>query len=85
MTHLYKVGQLLELTSAPRHSNRPAGLCEVVFCLPHDTGPVLYRVKARGENVERVVQESDLTPSKVQREEEAGATASPFSIAISKR
>lgn len=84
MTHLYKVGQMLELRSAPRHSNRPSGPCEVIACLPNDKGPLLYRVKSWGETNERVVEESDVTPS----------TATPalnderdrvFSIAVSKR
>ena len=84
MLHRYKVGQMLELRSAPRHSNRPSGPCEVVTCLPHDKGPMLYRVKSRGESNERVVEEADLSPS--------SATKAPFpegesifSIAIGKR
>lgn len=63
MQHRYKVGQMLDLRSAPQRSNRRAGPCEVVFCLPHDNGPILYRVKSLGENNERVVDESDLSPS----------------------
>lgn len=84
MPHLYKVGQMLELRSAPRHSNRPAGPCEVITCLPHEGGPVLYRVKSWGEDNERVVEETDLTPSDAMKtvfEKEDRA----FSIAISKR
>lgn len=84
MLHRYKVGQMLELRSAPRHSNRPSGPCEVVTCLPHETGPVLYRVKSQGESNERVVEEADLSPSSAMK------TIFPegesiFSIAISKR
>lgn len=84
MAHHYKVGQMLDLRSAPRHSNRPSGPCEVISCLPHDRGPLLYRVKSRGENVERVVEETDLSPSTAQR---AAAKASErvFNIAVSKR
>lgn len=63
MSHLYKVGQMLDLKSAPRLSNRPEGPCEVLFCLPHDSGAHLYRVKSLGENNERVVDEADLRPS----------------------
>lgn len=84
MPHRYKVGQMLELRSAPRHSNRPAGPCEVITCLPHDKGPVLYRVKSWGESNERVVDEIDLSPSATMKtaleESESG-----FSIAVSKR
>lgn len=84
MPHLYKVGQMLELRSAPRHSNRPAGPCEVISCLPHDKGPVLYRVKSWGESNERVVEEVDLSPSAAMKTVFAEGD-SPFSIAINKR
>ncbi|WIY51822.1 hypothetical protein O9Z70_10025 [Devosia sp. YIM 151766] len=84
MPHLYKVGQMLELRSAPRHSNRPAGPCEVVSCMPHDKGPVLYRVKSLGESNERVVEELDLSPSNVMKTE-YDEDENVFSIAISKR
>lgn len=84
MPHLYQVGQMLDLRSAPRLSNRPSGPCEVITCLPHENGPVLYKVKSRGESNERVVEEADLSPS--------GAAHSPlevsraaFSIAINKK
>ena len=63
MTHRYKAGQMLELRASPRVSNRPAGPCEVIFCMPHDRGPILYRVKSLSENTERVVDEVDLAPS----------------------
>ena len=63
MLHRFKAGQTLDLRSAPRHSNRPSGPCEVVFCLPHERGPVLYRVRSRKETIERVVDEVDLSPS----------------------
>ena len=84
MSHRYKVGQMLELRSAPRHSNRPAGPCEVLTCMPNEKGPVLYRVKSWGESNERVVEEANLAPSAalktVFQESE-----SFFNIAISKR
>ncbi|WP_297110248.1 hypothetical protein [uncultured Devosia sp.] len=84
MPHRYKVGQMLELRSAPRHSNRPAGPCEVMSCLPHDKGPVLYRVKSWGESNERVVEEIDLSPSAAVKTvfEDAKKV---FTIAVSKR
>lgn len=84
MSHLYKVGQMLDLRSAPRHSNRPAGPCEVISCLPHEKGPVQYRVKSSGEGNERVVEESDLSPSGATKSSQADAE-SVFSIAVSKR
>lgn len=63
MAHLYKIGQTLEMRSAPSSSNRPSGTCVVIGCLPHEGGPMLYRVKSDGEANERVVEESDLRPS----------------------
>jgi hypothetical protein len=61
MPHKFKVGQMLELSSAPLRSNRPKGACQVLACLPYDKGPAIYRVKCAGENNERVVEESDLS------------------------
>ena len=84
MPHRYKVGQMLELRSAPRHSNRPAGPCEVMSCLPHDKGPVLYRVKSWGESNERVVEEIDLSPSAAVKTVFEDAKKA-FTIAVSKR
>ncbi|MEQ9637589.1 MAG: hypothetical protein RLW68_16100 [Devosia marina] len=84
MPHRYKVGQMLELRSAPRHSNRPAGPCEVMSCLPHDKGPVLYRVKSWGESNERVVEEIDLSPSSVVKTVFEDSE-SVFTIAVNKR
>jgi hypothetical protein len=84
MSHQYKVGQMLELRSAPRHSNRPAGPCEVLTCLPHEKGPVLYRVKSWGESNERVVEEADLKPSAAMKTVFSNSE-SIFSIAVSKR
>jgi len=84
MSHRYKVGQMLELRSAPRHSNRPAGPCEVLTCMPHEKGPVLYRVKSWGESNERVVEEADLTPS-VALKTVFRDSESIFNIAVSKR
>ena len=84
MSHLYKVGQILDLRSAPRHSNRPAGPCEVISCLPHEQGPVQYRVKSHGEGNERVVEEGDLSPSAAGKTLQIDAE-DVFSIAVSKR
>jgi hypothetical protein len=84
MPHRYKVGQMLELRSAPRHSNRPAGPCEVMSCLPHDKGPVLYRIKSWGESNERVVEEIDLSPSSVVKTVFEDSE-SVFTIAVNKR
>ena len=84
MQHRYAPGQMLSLRSAPRHSNRPSGPCEVIACLPHDKGPVLYRVKSSGENNERVVEETDLSISDALKAISA-ERHSVFSIAVTKR
>jgi hypothetical protein len=75
---------MLDLRSAPRHSNRPSGPCEVIFRLPHDKGPVLYRVKSSGESNERVVDEVDLSPSNAVKTAFSEGE-SIFGIAVSKR
>ena len=62
MSHRYEVGQMLDLSSAPMHSNRPKGPCKVLARLPHENGPVLYRVQCLSERNERVVEETDLSP-----------------------
>ena len=63
MQHRYQVGQMLELRAASHYGNRFGGTCQVISCLPHDKGPVLYRIQADGERNERVVEETDLSPS----------------------
>jgi len=84
MSHRYKVGQMLELRSSPTFSNRPAGPCEVLACLPHDSGPVLYRVQSLNERNERVVDEIDLTPSSATKST-TSALRSVFSISVQRR
>ncbi|MBL8591997.1 MAG: hypothetical protein JNK01_04880 [Devosia sp.] len=84
MPHRYAVGQVLDMRSSPHTNTRPAGPCEVVFRLPHDHGPVLYRVRPLNEKIERVVAEADLFPSeetKPQNEDSAPA----FTVAINRR
>jgi hypothetical protein len=84
MLHRFKTGQMLDLRSAPRQSNRPSGPCEVISCLPHETGPILYRVRSRRETIERVVDEVDLSPSDVVKAD-VSAAESAFKIAVVKR
>lgn len=84
MTHRYAVGQILEMRASPRTSTRVAGPCEVIFRLPHDRGPVLYRVRSLNETVERIVDEIDLTLSKVEKSDDE-TTSTPFSIAVTPR
>jgi hypothetical protein len=84
MQHRYHLGETLDLRANPRLSNRPSGLCEVLACLPHDKGPLLYRVKCIAENNERVVEESDLSPS-LDRIEALPSAGARFSIAIPRK
>lgn len=84
MSHRFEVGQMLDLSSAPLHSNRPKGPCKVLACLPLENGPALYRVQCLSERNERVVEEADLSPESI-----AGAPAMAdkgiVSIAINRR
>ncbi len=62
MPHKFKVGQTLELSSSPLHSNRPKGPCKILACLPYERGSAVYRVQCLNERNERVVEEIDLSP-----------------------
>lgn len=84
MKHRYRVGQMLEMRIGARQGSGPAGTCEVLFCLPHDDGPLLYRVKPLSDNRERVVAEGDLWPSS-DAKVETTEPAAMFSIAIGRR
>jgi hypothetical protein len=84
MSHRYAVGQVLEMRSSPHTNTRPAGPCQVLFLLPHDNGPVLYRVKPLNDKVERVVAEADLSPSSAPKSDFEDIV-SPFTVAIGRR
>lgn len=84
MLHRFKAGQMLDLRSSPLQSNRPSGPCEVISCLPHEKGPILYRVRSRSEIVERVVDELDLSHSDFMKSDISEAQ-SAFKIAVVKR
>lgn len=84
MLHRFKIGQMLDLRSAPRLSNRPSGPCEVISCLPHEKGPILYRVRSQREAIERIVEEVDLSPSDAVKAD-VFTTESVFKIAVVKR
>jgi hypothetical protein len=60
--HRFHVGQRLTMARGSRDIARPAALCQVVAVLPHETGPLLYRVRSELESFERVVDEVDLAP-----------------------
>lgn len=60
--HRFHVGQRLTMARGSRDIARSAAICQVVALLPHETGPLLYRVRSELESFERVVDEVDLAP-----------------------
>ncbi len=60
--HRYHVGETLHMTAGGRDISRAGSACQVTAVLPHETGPLLYRVRSEAESYERVVVEADLTP-----------------------
>lgn len=60
--HRFAVGQRLAMASGGREISRGASACYVVFLLPHDSGPLRYRVRSDNETFERIVDEVDLAP-----------------------
>ncbi len=72
------------MRSSPKVSNRVAGPVEVIFCLPHDRGPALYRVRPLNEKAERVVAEADLAPSSAAKPSNEAAVRA-MTIAITRR
>lgn len=60
--HRFSVGQRLAMASGGREISRGASACYVVFLLPHDSGPLRYRVRSDNESFERIVDEADLAP-----------------------
>lgn len=60
--HRFHIGQRLTMARGSRDIARSAAVCQVVALLPHETGPLLYRVRSELESFERVVDEVDLAP-----------------------
>jgi hypothetical protein len=79
MRHKYAVGQMVELISAPRLSNRPSGLCRILVRLPFEGPRLQYRVQSLAEQNQRVVNEDDLRPAKAITEKAENAK-SVFSV-----
>ncbi len=63
MHHKFKVGQMVDVRPDGGRSYRTAGVSEILTCMPHDRGPLLYRVRSVAEAYDRVVAEGDLAPS----------------------
>ncbi len=59
--HRYAVGQRLAMAPGGREFARGAATCTIVARLPHEGGPLRYRVRSDNENYERIVDENDLS------------------------
>ena len=60
-SHRYHVGERLQMLGGGRSWARTGGVCRITALMPHETGPLLYRVRSEAETFERVVAEDDLT------------------------
>ncbi len=52
---------MLFMARGGRDIARQASACQVVALLPHEGGPLRYRVRSDAEGFERIVDETDLT------------------------
>ncbi len=59
--HRYRIGERLQMQGGGRSWARADGICRVTALMPHERGPLLYRVRSEVESFERVVAEDDLT------------------------
>ena len=62
LAHRFVVGQRLAMAPGGREFARGAATCSVVSLLPHEGGPLRYRVRSDNESYERIVDENDLSP-----------------------
>lgn len=60
--HRYRIGERVRMNGGGRSLARSEAACKVMALLPHEGGPLLYRVRSEVESYERVVQEADLDP-----------------------
>lgn len=58
--HRYTIGDRVRMNAGGRAMARSEATCKVMALLPHEGGPLLYRVRSEVESYERVVQEADL-------------------------
>lgn len=58
--HRYRVGERLQMLGGGRSWARAEAICRVTALMPHERGPLLYRVRSEVESFERVVAEDDL-------------------------
>lgn len=61
--HRFRVGQRLQLRGGGSTWARPGSVCRITALMPHERGPLLYRVRSELESFERIVAEDDLTPT----------------------
>jgi hypothetical protein len=61
-THRYATGDRLAMAPGGREISRTAAACLVLALLPHEGGPLRYRVRSENETFERIVDEGDLSP-----------------------
>lgn len=59
--HQYRVGERVRMTGGGSNWARNESLCRIVALLPHERGPLLYRVQSDAESYQRVVEETDLS------------------------
>lgn len=63
-SHRFSVGERLNLSAGLRTTVRVNAVCTVVSLLPYEgRGSLQYRIRSDAEQFERIVTESDLTPS----------------------
>lgn len=59
--HRFRIGERVRMTGGGSNWARSEAVCSIVALLPHERGPVLYRVQSDAENCQRVVEETDLS------------------------
>jgi len=59
--HRYRIGERVRMMGGGSNWARSEAVCSIVALLPHERGPVLYRVQSDAENCQRVVEETDLS------------------------
>ncbi len=61
MTHRFRLGQMVRLSSRSSYQSMADGAYQVVRQLPYGEGDYQYRIKSAREQHERVVKEADLS------------------------
>lgn len=61
ITHRFQMGQRLMMSQGGRDIARQSATCVVTGLVPHEFGPLRYRVRSDLEGFERIVDEVDLS------------------------